>query len=90
MLNSLLDIVMIIHLQHVGIGLKGSHTAIVPPLSEHVRVVEAAGRRSPLQEYSIVCVAKNVVEISAGIVTELGSAAGGSTHTKYNKIFAMY
>ena len=73
---------MIIHLQHVGIGSTGSHTANGGPLSVHVRVVEAAGRRSPLHEYSIVCVAKNVAEISAGIVTELGSAVGGSTHTK--------
>ena len=50
MLNSQRDIVMIIHLQHVGIGSTGSHTAIVPPLSVQVRVVEAAGRRSPLHE----------------------------------------
>ena len=77
--------VMIIHLLHVGIGTGGSHTAIGGPRSVHVRVVAASGTRSPLHEYSIVCVARNGPEVIAGVVTEFVSAVGGSTHTKYIK-----
>ena len=76
------NLVMIIHLLHVGIASAGSHTAKVPPLSVHVRVVGASGISSPLHEYSIVCIARNCPEISVGVVTECVSAVGGVSHTK--------
>ena len=75
-------VMIVIHLLHVGIASTGSHTAKVAPLSVHVRVVGASGSSSPLHEYSIICVARNGTEMSGGVVTEFGSAVGGSAHTK--------
>ena len=72
------------YLPHCGIGSLGHHTAMDASLSlsMQVRIIELAGRRSPLQEYSIVCVAKNCTEISTGFVIEKRSAEGGSSQTK--------